>query len=103
MWWDIHLLYRKRLVKFQRFDDDEEEVGDIVDEIEDDNQRRKEIKEDRKRKEQESKDYVKMLRDQKQELIDKAHEKEVARNVSLGLPIYVKSEKELEDERIEKE
>jgi len=44
-----------------------------------------------------------MLRDQKQELIDKAHEKEVARNVSLGLPIYVKSEKELEDERIEKE
>lgn len=103
MWWDIHLLYRKRLVKFQRFDDDEEEVGDVVDEIEDDNQRRKEIKEERKRKDQESKDYVKMLRDQKQELIDKAHEKEVARNVSLGLPIYVKSEKELEDERIEKE
>ena len=103
MWWDIHLLYRKRLVKFQRFPEDEEDLEDVIDELEDEAQIRKERKEERKRKDQESKEYVKMLRDQKQELIDKAHEKEVARNISLGLPLYEKSEKELEDEKIEKE
>ena len=43
-----------------------------------------------------------MLRDQKQELIDKAHEREVQRNISLGLPVYEKTEQEKEQDEIEK-
>lgn len=41
-----------------------------------------------------------MLQDQKQELIDKAHDRAVERNRSLGLPIYVPTEEEKEEERI---
>ena len=42
-----------------------------------------------------------MLRDQKQDLIDKGHERAVARNKSLGLPIYVPTEEEKEQEKLD--
>ena len=64
----------------------------MLDDIEEDKQIRKERRENREQKEKESNDYVKMLRDQKQELIDKAHDREVERNISLGLPVIIKTE-----------
>ena len=36
MWWDIHLLHRKRLVMFKKFPEDEEQLEDILDDIEED-------------------------------------------------------------------
>jgi len=44
-----------------------------------------------------------MLRDQKQELIDKAHERAVERNISLGLPVYIPTEEEKKQEKIDNE
>jgi len=45
MWWDLHLKYRKRLVLFQKFPEDEDDYQDVLDEIEEDNERRKEVRE----------------------------------------------------------
>jgi hypothetical protein len=51
MWWDIHLKYRKMLVKFKRFPEDEEELEDVLVELQEEKDVRTKRKEERKVKE----------------------------------------------------
>lgn len=54
MWWDLHLLNRKMLVKNFPLPSDAEEFQDVLDEIEEDKQKWKERREQREIKEKQS-------------------------------------------------
>lgn len=65
VWIEVHLNYRKELVRRFPLESDADDNQDILDEIEYDQDVRREQKEIRKEKERRSQEYIAMLRRQK--------------------------------------
>ena len=83
MWWDLHEQQRKTLVKAQAFPEDGEYAYELLDEISSDKETRKH---ERKEKEEQSQQYVDMLRKQKEDLIEQNKDEIRRRRVLQGLP-----------------
>ena len=101
MWWDLHLKYRKRLVMFEKFPEDEEDYQDVLDEIKEDDERRKEIREERTLREKQSRDYIDEQRRFKAELKEKNKDVIRERRVAMGLPAD-ETEEEFKQQEIDK-